>query len=78
MGKGIYWIILIAVGVFFGIFAHDRYEAYQTQMALQQFIEQQQTILVKEKEGQKEAKQRQGQSRNASNRKDWNKIHFAR
>jgi len=37
--KEILWILLIALGVFLGMFAYQKYSVYRTQLAIQEFVE---------------------------------------
>jgi len=39
MQKEIRWILLIALGVFLGMFAYEKYSVYRTQLAIQEFVE---------------------------------------
>ena len=49
MKKGLYWIVLIAIGVFLGIYLHARYEEYQTRVALEQAAQQTMELLEEQR-----------------------------
>ena len=43
MEKGFFWIAVIAIGVFIGIFAYDKYQVFQLELATRQALEEIQT-----------------------------------
>ena len=45
MPKELKWVLIIAVGVFVGIFAYDRYLTYQAEKALQEFSNSMNSVL---------------------------------
>jgi len=56
MGKGIYWVVVVALGVFIGLFAFEQFKGYQERTVHQQAIEEQQAIPNQENAAQQAVK----------------------
>lgn len=64
MGKGIFWVVVVALGVFVGLFAFEQFKGYQERVAGQRALGEQEAILE-----QKAARQQAIKEQRAAERK---------
>ena len=67
MGKGIVWIVIIAIGVFIGIYGYGEYQEYRAELASRKALEE---IQIQQKQAEEQMRLRSERNRQSEIRKN--------